>query len=80
MAIGLQQAGLVDCFDAVYGTSGGALNAAWLLTGEAQRWMRGWGFPEVAAGKVTDPRRVLEGPPPPADASASRSLRFSLAR
>lgn len=63
MALALDEAGLTDAFDDVYGTSGGALNAAWLLSGEAQRWMRSWAWPEVAAAKITDLRRVLRGGP-----------------
>ncbi|TNM41958.1 patatin family protein [Nocardioides albidus] len=63
MALALDEAGLTGCFDDVYGTSGGALNGAWLLTGEAQRWIRSWAWPEVADAKVTDPRRVLRGGP-----------------
>lgn len=63
MALALDEAGLTDAFDDVYGTSGGALNAAWLLTGEAQRWMRSWAWPEVAAAGITDPRRILRGGP-----------------
>lgn len=63
MALALDEAGLTDAFDDVYCTSGGALNAAWLLTGEAQRWMRSWAWPEVAAAGITDPRRILRGGP-----------------
>lgn len=63
MALALDEAGLTAAFDDVYGTSGGALNAAWLLTGEAQRWIRSWAWPEVAAAGVTDPRRLLRGGP-----------------
>jgi predicted patatin/cPLA2 family phospholipase len=63
MALAIDEAGLTDAFDDVYGTSGGALNAAWLLTGEAQRWMRSWAWPEVAAARITDPRRMLRGGP-----------------
>lgn len=63
MALAIDEAGLTDCFDDVYGTSGGALNGAWLLSGEAQRWIRSWAWPEVAAAKVTDPRRILRGGP-----------------
>lgn len=63
MALALDEAGLTDAFDDVYGTSGGALNAAWLLSGEAQRWMRSWAWPEVAAAKITDVRRMLRGGP-----------------
>ena len=61
MALALDEAGLTDSFDAIYGTSGGALNAAWLLTGEAQRWLPSWAWDEVAAAGVTDPRRMLRG-------------------
>lgn len=63
MSIGLDELGLTSCFDAIYGTSGGALNAAWLLTGDAQKWLPTWGSPEIAALLVTDPRRVLRGGP-----------------
>lgn len=63
MCLAIDELGLVDCFDAVYGTSGGALNAAWLLTGEAQQWLPSWADPEVAAAGVTDPRRLLRGGP-----------------
>lgn len=61
MALGLDEAGLTGCFDAIYGTSAGALNAAWLLTGEAQRWLPSWAWEEVAAAGVTDARRMLRG-------------------
>jgi len=61
MALGLDEAGLTNSFDAIYGTSGGALNAAWLLTGEAQRWLPSWAWDEVGAAGVTDPRRMLRG-------------------
>lgn len=63
MALALDELGLTGSFDAVYGTSGGALNGAWLLTGEAQRWLPSWGAPEVASAGVTDPRRLLRGGP-----------------
>lgn len=63
MALALDEAGLTDAFDDVYGTSAGALNGAWLLTGHARRWIRSWAWPEVAAAGVTDPRRVLRGGP-----------------
>ena len=63
MALALDEAGLTTALDDVYGTSGGALTAAWLLTGEAQRWIRSWAWPEVAAAGVTDPRRLLRGGP-----------------
>ncbi|KAA1415536.1 patatin [Nocardioides humilatus] len=61
MALAIDEAGLTDSFDAVYGTSGGALNAAWLLTGEAQRYLPTWASEEVASAGVTDARRMLRG-------------------
>lgn len=61
MALALDQAGLVDAFDAVYGTSGGALNAAWLLTGQGSRWLPSWAWPQVARAGVTNPWRLLRG-------------------
>ncbi|WP_377325221.1 patatin family protein [Pimelobacter simplex] len=63
MALAIDEAGLTDAFDHVYGASGGALNGAWLLTGEGRKWLRSWAWPEVAAAKVTDPRRMLRGRP-----------------
>jgi predicted patatin/cPLA2 family phospholipase len=63
MAIGLEQAGLLDCFDDIYGTSGGALNGAWMLTREGQRWLPLWATPEYAAERVADARRLLRGGP-----------------
>lgn len=61
MALALDELGLTSTVDAIYGTSGGALNGAWLLTGEAQQWLPSWASPEVAANKITDPWRVLRG-------------------
>jgi hypothetical protein len=36
MTITIKQVGLLPLFDAVYGSSAGALNAAWLLCGRAE--------------------------------------------
>lgn len=63
MALALDELGLTNSFDAIYGTSAGALNGAWLLTGEGQRWLPSWGWPEVIAAGVTDPRRLLRRGP-----------------
>ena len=63
MCIALEQTGLVDSFDAVYGTSGGALNGAWLLTREGERWLPLWATEEYAAERVSDVRRLLRGGP-----------------
>lgn len=58
----VEELGLLDCFDAVYGSSAGALNAAWLLCRRAAYSVRGWWDPEVMR-TVIDPRRVLRGRP-----------------
>ena len=63
MALALEQHGLLDAVDAVYGTSGGALNGAWLLTGDAQAALPLWASPSYAAERVVDPRRLLRGGP-----------------
>jgi predicted patatin/cPLA2 family phospholipase len=63
MAIAIEELGLTECFDAVYGTSGGALNGAWLLTGEGRKWLPLWASPEYAAERVVDPKRLLRGGP-----------------
>lgn len=63
MAMAVEEAGLVDAFDDVYGTSGGALNGAWLLTGEGTRWLPLWATEEYAQERVADPRRLFRGGP-----------------
>lgn len=63
MALALVELGYRDAFDAVYGTSGGAINGGWFLSDGRQHWLRGWASPEVAARKVTDPRRIVRGRP-----------------
>ena len=62
MAVVVEELGLLDCFDAVYGSSAGALNAAWLLCRRAARSVGGWWHPEVMP-RVINPRRVLRGKP-----------------
>lgn len=47
MAYGLHELGLVPAFDAVYGSSAGAINAAWLLSANADG-LRGWTNPAFA--------------------------------
>lgn len=63
MALALDELGLLASVDAVYGTSGGALNGAWLLTGDGQRFLPSWGWPTVAAAGVSDVRRLMRGGP-----------------
>ncbi|WP_067541248.1 patatin-like phospholipase family protein [Nocardia crassostreae] len=59
MAMGLEELGVLTCFDAVYGASAGALNAAWLLCGRAATARRAWN-PEVI-NRVISPARALRG-------------------
>lgn len=61
MAMAVDELGLLPAFDAVYGTSGGGLNAAWLVSGEGRRWLPSWGWSDVLAERVVHPRRVLRG-------------------
>ncbi|MCS3778416.1 patatin-like phospholipase family protein [Tsukamurella ocularis] len=61
MAIAVDELGLLPAVDAVYGTSGGGLNAAWLVSGEGRRWLPSWGWEEVLAERVVHPRRALRG-------------------
>ncbi|KXP13124.1 patatin [Tsukamurella pulmonis] len=61
MALALDELGLLPAVDAVYGTSGGGLNAAWLVSGEGRRWLPSWGWEEVLAERVVHPRRALRG-------------------
>lgn len=61
MAMAVDELGLLPAVDAVYGTSGGGLNAAWLVSGEGRRWLPSWGWDEVLAERVVHPRRVLRG-------------------
>jgi predicted patatin/cPLA2 family phospholipase len=59
MAMGLEDLGVLNCFDAVYGASAGALNGAWLLCGRANRSRRAWHADVVR--RVIDPVRALRG-------------------
>jgi predicted patatin/cPLA2 family phospholipase len=62
MAVAIEQLGLLPMFDAVYGSSAGALNAAWLLCGRAEKTMHAWWDPIVMRGTI-DPRRALRRRP-----------------
>jgi predicted patatin/cPLA2 family phospholipase len=58
----IHELGLTGCFDAVYGSSAGALNGAWLLCGRAPEAMAGWTAPGVMR-TVMSTRRTLRGGP-----------------
>jgi predicted acylesterase/phospholipase RssA len=62
MVLAIEQLGSLRCFDAVYASSSGALNGAWLLSGQATRGVDLWRDPKVLGG-VIDPLRVLRGGP-----------------
>ncbi|MFF3564620.1 patatin family protein [Streptomyces sp. NPDC002574] len=62
MAITIERLGLLPLFDAVYGSSAGALNAAWLLCGRAERNMHAWWTPTIMRTTI-DPRRALRRRP-----------------
>ena len=47
MALALHERGLVSAFDAVYGSSAGAITGAWLLSSEPER-LRGWAHTDYA--------------------------------
>ncbi|AHH18761.1 patatin-like phospholipase [Nocardia nova SH22a] len=59
MVMGLEELGILRCFDAVYGASAGALNGAWLLCGRAIRAERAWHADVVR--RVISPLRGLRG-------------------
>jgi len=61
MVIALEELGLLSCVDAVYGSSAGALNGAWLLCGRARHSRRAWHADVVR--RVINPARALRGGP-----------------
>ncbi len=62
MVSALEELGVAAVFDAVYGTSAGAINGAWLLCGRAIAGMRAWTDP-VIMRRAIDPARLLRGRP-----------------
>jgi predicted patatin/cPLA2 family phospholipase len=62
MTIAIERLGLLSAFDAVYGSSAGALSAAWLLCGRAETTMHAWWDPAIMRATI-DPRRALRGRP-----------------
>jgi predicted patatin/cPLA2 family phospholipase len=62
MTVAIEQLGLLPMFDAVYGSSAGALNAAWLLCGRAESTMHAWWDPMIMRTTI-DPRRALRRQP-----------------
>ena len=58
MALALHQLGLADSFDAAYGSSAGALNAMWLVSGRVQEGIPTWTDPDLVE-ELINPRRAL---------------------
>ncbi len=58
MMVVLHERGLVRCFDAAYGSSAGALGAAWMLTGSAAAGMSTY-LDQGLISQVIDPKRAL---------------------
>jgi predicted patatin/cPLA2 family phospholipase len=62
MTVVIERLGLLSAFDAVYGSSAGALNSAWLLCGRAETTMHAWWDPVIMRTTI-NPRRVLRRKP-----------------
>jgi len=62
MVSGLEELGLTDAFDAVYGSSGGAINAAYFLAGQARLGTRVY-YEDINSRHFIDFRRALVGRP-----------------
>jgi predicted patatin/cPLA2 family phospholipase len=62
MTVAVEQLGMLPLFDAVHGRSAGALNAAWLICGRAERTMHAWWDPAIM-GTTISPRRFFRGGP-----------------
>ncbi len=62
MALAIDKLGLLHVFDDVYGSSAGALNAAWLISGAAQTGISTWSDPALRTAS-TGGRNLLRGKP-----------------
>jgi predicted patatin/cPLA2 family phospholipase len=62
MALGLDELGLSDAFDAAYGSSAGTLNAMWLVSGRLRDGIPTWTDPELVH-QLIDKRRALKRQP-----------------
>jgi predicted patatin/cPLA2 family phospholipase len=62
MTVAIERMGLLARFDAVYGSSAGALNAAWLLSGQAESTMHAWWDRTIMRGTI-DLRRAVRRRP-----------------
>src|SRR4051794_14254039 len=62
MVLAIEELGLAECFDAVYGSSAGALAGSWLVGAQAAHCCAGWYRPGLME-RVTRPGRGLRGQP-----------------
>lgn len=62
MVLALGELGLADRFDAVYGSSAGALNAMWLVSARLHEGIATWIDPELVSALIQR-RRALRGGP-----------------
>jgi predicted patatin/cPLA2 family phospholipase len=62
MCVALESLGLIASFDAIYGSSSGAMNASYTAAGQARS--RADLYPQAAEEGLIDPRRVLRGRAP----------------
>lgn len=62
MALALEDLGFTDCFDDVYGTSAGALNAAWFAGRVARDGLDAWADPALRTATLRR-RNLLRGRP-----------------
>ena len=62
MALGLDELGLGQAFDAAYGSSAGTLNAMWLLSGRVRDGIPTWTDPGLVRELISRRRMVGRGP------------------
>ena len=62
MVLGLHELGLARAFHAAYGSSAGALNAMWLVSGRAPQGVPTWSDPALVRALIRR-RRLLHGGP-----------------
>jgi predicted patatin/cPLA2 family phospholipase len=62
MTVAIERLGMLPLFDAVYGSSAGALNGAWLLCGRAESTIHAWWDSTIMRGTI-DVRRALRRRP-----------------
>ena len=62
MVLGLHELGFTDAFDAAFGSSAGALNAMWFVSGRVRDGIPTWTDPRLV-GELISRRRALRGGP-----------------